>query len=303
MSDTKLLRKTRDAFRMVSRWRERRRACKRFRLLGVLCLTTLLVACKPASNSVDTAIQIHQKQLEQCRVELAKDQQIPIIGGGHLDASYFAFNVPTVRYEDGQCGTDGFVAEFYWTGEKIVPNSPKFTNVSPGQSIPKEWVLFHNVGVRFGNLKKTRFCKDKQGIVPECPVNSIPKPIQNLPPEKEAFPKNYKGLSISLSDHSFKSMSNIDFRMLDWPREDGYPRIISCFAIAGAEFGKTPLSKDDYENLDFGAHSFPCQLEYWDFPIKGGGARVHTSTDALKKVTPALKALQIYINQSITQEE
>jgi hypothetical protein len=267
-----------------------------------LVLFLLLLGCKPGPSADGIRAQEYQKQLDQCRTELAKNPLIPIIGGGYLDTKYFAFNVPAVRFEEGQCGTDGFTSDFYWTGEKIVPAAPKFTGIPPGQPIPKEW-LFFQVGAKFGNLKMARHCKDKRGVVPECPEYDVPRPLKNLLAEKKVVPKNYPELEIVLSNWSMEDMYNTSFRMREWPRDDGYPRTISCFAITGAGFDKKPMTREDYENIDFGSHKFPCQLEYGDFSIKGGAARVHTGTEALRKITPGLKALNAYINQAIIQEE
>lgn len=249
-------------------------------------------------------MKAYRAQLRQCRQELAKSPLIPIIGGGYLDTRYFAFNVPSVRYTDGECGTDLFTAEFWWTGEKIVANSMEMMGIEVPKPIPrgwspipKEWLLFR-VGVRFGNLKKYKQCKGKYGLIPECPDLGITYPSMDVPEERKAVSKNYPDLEIWMSKELF---SYANFIIKNWRRPDGYPRFISC-SLSGAEYEKSPLTKEDYENLDFKNHRFPCQLEYSSFPIKGGAARIYTGTEALKEIEPALKALEAYLNNSIILE-
>ncbi len=252
-------------------------------------------------------MKAYRAQLRQCRQELAKSPLIPIIGGGYLDTRYFAFNVPSVRYTNGECGTDLFTAEFRWTGEKIVANSMEMMGIDVPKPIPrgwnpipKEW-LFFQVGVRFGNLKKTKHCKGNYGLIPECPHPDITYPAMDIPSELKVIPKNYPDLEIWLSERSFKSMGSVNFTIPSWRRPDGYPRFISC-SPRGGEYEKTTFTREDYEKIDFKQHRFPCKLEYRSFPVKGGGARIYTGTEALRDIVPALQALETYINQSIIWE-
>lgn len=262
--------------------------------------------CDPLDE--DKELKAYYEKIDQCREELKKSPLIPIIGGGYLDTRYFAFNVPSVRYVDGQCGTDLFTAEFWWTGEKIVANSMEMMGINiPNpiprnwNPIPRHWVLFHHVGVKLENMEKLKNCNDPYKSTQECQKQDINYPAMDIPQYKKITPKNYPNLEIWLTDRSYKTMSSIIFTIPSWRRPDGYPRFITC-SPSGEEYDKSPLTKEDYENIDFKHHKFLCRIEFQSLPLKGGVARANTGTDALKDIVPALKALEAYLNQSIILE-
>src|SRR3954467_11698669 len=158
----------------------------------------LLSACKPTLSPDDARVQQYEEQLTRCAAKLAESPVVPIVGGGQFDTSLFAAQLYTVRYDGGQCGTDGFEADFYWTGQGIVPASPRFTGVPAGKEPPADWTLFR-VAAKFGNLTMARYCKDKGGAVPECPrYESVAAP-KAWPSHLKVRPRSYPDLEIWLS--------------------------------------------------------------------------------------------------------
>src|SRR5262245_1935013 len=122
-------------------------------MVGALGVSMLLMGCQRQKEA--TAHQAYQLQLANCREQFLKNPLVPIVGGGHLDTRRFGFNMPTVRYENGQGGTDGFETSFYWTGEKIYPDAKAFTGKDI-RDIPPQWRYF-NVTTRMGNRS---FCRE-----------------------------------------------------------------------------------------------------------------------------------------------
>jgi hypothetical protein len=260
---------------------------------GLLVLALLVSGCGKSERDVE--LQTHDKHVEECRVALAKNPLIPIIGGGRLDTKYFAFNVPTVRFEKGECGTDGFVSDFYWTGTKIVPADPKFTGLALTQ-VPKEWRLLR-VGARLGNMSRSLACEAKFDPS-HCPDPNDKAP--GYPPawaqELVVRPKRYPGLEIWIDPKPIpRGLQAIHFVLGDWRREDGRPRTVNCDIRREV----ASMTRADFEEIDFGTNSFPCQVEFSDFSFTGGAARVSTGTDALRDAVPALKALQAYLSQAV----
>lgn len=93
--------------------------------MALAALMAWLTGCKPASQNVDKRLADYQARLQACVDSMENKTRIPIMGGGEIDTSRFAFNVPHMNITDeGECGAVGFEAEFYWTGEKIVPTRP-----------------------------------------------------------------------------------------------------------------------------------------------------------------------------------
>jgi hypothetical protein len=274
-----------------------------FRSLGSLFSILTLVACSGCGKSkVDVAVDEHDKKVNECRQELEKKNPlIPIIGGGYLDVSKFAFTVPTVRYEDGRCGTDGFQADFYWTGEKIVPAAEKFTGLAPTQ-VPKNWRLLR-VGAILGNLRRARECEaHPDPDSSRCPkTGSTPGYPATWPRELVVELKHYPQLEIWLEPPPKTFLSEIPFVLKDLRRDDGRPVSVGCFALEGYDL--PAMKRSQFEELRFDARPFPCQAEYGDFTFKGGAARVHFSTTALVDIATALKELKVYLSKAIIQEE
>lgn len=268
-------------------------------MVGVL----VLVGCKPASQNIDKRLADYQARLQACVDSMETKTRIPIMGGGEIDTSRFAFNVPHMNITDeGECGAVGFEAEFYWTGEKIVPNAPKFTGLHPTQ-IPPEWRRL-GVGASLGNRRLGNQCKahfDPQ----KCPdPNRKPPGMPPTWPENLTVrPKAYPGLAMRLQPVRDPRPTGVTFFMTDWPRrEGGTPRSVHCYSHE-VDFPVHKMSIAELEQLDFGKRTFPCDVGYGSFDFKGGGARVHHSTALLPSVVPALKALQQYLSDSIIKED
>lgn len=273
------------------------------RLLPFFVVAALLVGCKPASQDTDKRLADYQARLQACVDSMANKTRIPIMGGGEIDTSRFAFNVPHMNVTDeGECGAVGFEAEFYWTGEKIVPNAPKFTGLHPTQ-IPPEWRRL-GVGASLGNRRLGNECKahfDPQ----KCPGPNLKPP--GMPPtwpeHLTVRPTAYPGLEIRLEPVRDPRPIGVTFFMTDWPRRDGVtPRSVHCYSHE-VDFPVHKMTIAELEQLDFGKRTFPCDVEYGSFDFKGGAARVHHSTALLPSAVPALKALQQYLSDSIIKAD
>ena len=276
-------------------------AVKGYALFGTAIVLALLQSC---SRQEDQAAKAYEQQLQACQQQLQQNPLVPIIGGGHLDTRRYDFNVPTVRFEDGQCGTDGFETSFYWTGEKIVPTGQKFTGLLSGEEIPKHWRRL-NVAARLGNQRKGRECKEhfdpKKCVDPKHKNPGLPP---SWPEDRIVRPKAYPGLEIWIPEKPFPSRTRgVSFVMKGWPRNDGAtPRTVYCWAFPDSYPIET-MSRTDLENLDFGSQTMPCDVEGWNFDFKGGAARIGMSTAILSTITPALQSLQTYISDSIIREQ
>lgn len=277
---------------------------KRSRVVSSVVFVALaMVGCSRKEDEQLRAQQVaYQKQLDDCRSQLRKDPRVPIIGGGYLDTSRFAFTMPTVRFEDGQCGTDGFESIFLWTGDRIYPQSQRFTGLHPTQ-VPKHWRLFV-VRASLGNQRKLRQCRAAPHLK-QCAF--LHQKIPGLPPawpeELTVRPKAYPGLEIWTRLEGFpKNAQSLSFVIKGLTRRDGVtPRTVNCDALV--DHKPWLMSRADLENIDFGNRTFPCQFEFPDFAFTGGTARVRTDTSALPDIKPAIQALQQYISDSIIQEE
>lgn len=273
-----------------------------FTTLTFFCVF-IAVGCKPANREINKRLAEYQVRLQTCVDSMRGKSQIPIMGGGYMDTSRFAFNVPSmIVTDDGECGAVGFQTEFYWTGEKIVPNHPKFTGLHPTK-IPPEWRLLQ-VGAKLGNRKLGQQCREH--FDPQkCPDPNYkaPAPPPNWPEHLIVRPKAYPGLELRLQPVRDTRPTGITFFMVDWPRKDGVaPRDLHCFAMSGKVPVET-MTPAELERLDFGKRTFPCSVEFSSFDFKGGAARISTGTEALRDIVPALKALQQYLSDSIIKED
>lgn len=280
-------------------------ACHLWIALFALLLALLLVSgCKPAQQEINERLADYHARLQACVDSVENKSRVPIMGGGEIDTSRFAFNVPHMSVTDeGDCGAVGFEADFYWTGEKIVPRSPKFTGLRLTE-IPPEWLILR-VGAKLGNRRLSKQCQ-AQFDPQKCPdPNRKPSgPPATWPEHLTVRPKAYPGLEFRLLDGPPRMSSHhAAFFISGWPRRDGTtPRIVDCWSHE-VDFPVHKMSIAELEQLDFGKRTFPCDVEFADFEFKGGAARISTGTEALRDIVPALKALQQYLSDSIIKEE
>ncbi|MGH8601550.1 MAG: hypothetical protein ACREXR_01835 [Gammaproteobacteria bacterium] len=289
------------------------------RNLSAIALVATLIALSACNKREHSPEQIaYEKQLKQCRTELDKSEKVPIIGGGYVDMSRFGFVGSSVRYEDGQCGTDILELSFWWTGEEILPDNPKFLKIKRTE-IPETWRYF-NVAAKLGNQRKAHECRENIDL-PQCAgFKGAVKPgwkVTEWPAELTIKLKNYPGLEIWLEAPPPSAENRLrfdDFVMVDWRRPDGTPRSIDCWGLGLSSAKKRGLgrenlaimTREELENIDFRGrfgHGLPCQVEFWSFGFKGGAARVSTGTEALREAPKALEAINKYISESIVMED
>jgi hypothetical protein len=279
-----------------------RRSARVLQSAVFLLLVTAVAACKPGQG-IDIRRNEYQQKLQACRDSFAGVTRIPILGGGYIDTARFAFHVPTMKVTDeGACGAVAFVADFYWTGEKIIPNSPKFTGLNPDE-IPPHWRLLQ-VAAELANRKLNLQCQ-AQFDPNKCPdpTYKAPVPPSTWPEHLIVRPNAYPGLEIWLDAVRDPRPTGFGFIMRDWKRWDGVtPRHVSCSADH-VEFPIHTMTPAELEHLDFGQRTFPCEVWFNDFDFKGGAARISTGTEALREIVPALKALQKYLSDSIIKED
>lgn len=286
--------------------------------LGLIIASSLtLFACGKREPSSEE--KAYTQQLERCRVELGKSEKVPIIGGGYLDTSRFGYPGSSVRYEDGQCGTDMLELSFWWTGEKIIPDGPKFITLKRTE-IPKNWRLFR-VAAKLGNQRRAHECKENIDL-PQCAAfkGATPSGYRKTewPAELTVKLKNYPGLELwlELPPPNIKNQYDVDrFVMDEWRRPNGTPRSIDCWGLSPNDEvtkkqGLDPqslalLTKEALENIDFQGrlqHGAACQVEFSDFGFEVGAARVSFSTESLREAPKALKAINQYLFDSIVRE-
>lgn len=289
------------------------------RNLSVTIIVLVLMALSACNKREPSAERVaYQQQLERCRIDLEKSEKIPIIGGGYVDMSRFGFVGSSVRYEDGQCGTDMLELSFWWTGEKVLPDNAKFIKIKR-TDIPKSWRYF-NVTAKLGSQRKARECR-KNIDLPQCSgfkgaIRSGLK-VTDWPTELTIKLKNYPGLELWLNAPPPSAENRLrvdDFVMVDWRRPDGTPRSIDCWGLGLSSakergLGRENLAimtREELESIDFRGkvgHGLPCQVGSESFNFKGGGGRVSISTESLGEVPKALMALSNYLSESIIMED
>lgn len=286
--------------------------------LGLIIASSLtLFACGKREPSSEE--KVYTQQLEHCRVELGKSEKVPIIGGGYLDTSRFGYLGSSVRYEDGQCGTDMLELSFWWTGEEVLPDTPKFIRHKRTE-IPQNWRLFR-VAAKLGNQRKARECKENIDL-PQCSgfKGATLSGYREVEwPEKLTIElKNYPGLELWLKEPppNIENLYKVsDFVMTEWRRPNGTPRAINCWGLSPNDEttrsqGLDPkslalLTREELEKIDFQGrlqHGAACQVESSDFGFEAGAARVSFSTESLREAPKALKAINQYLFDSIVRE-
>lgn len=287
--------------------------------LGLIIASSLtLVACGKREPSHEE--KAYRQQLESCRVELAKSEKVPIIGGGYLDTSRFGYPGSSVRYEDGQCGTDMLELSFWWTGEKVIPDGPNFIKFERAE-IPESWRLFR-VAVKLGNQRRAHECKENIDL-PQCAGFKGATPsgykVTEWPAELTVKLKNYPGLELWLEESppSIKNHYRVNsFVMTGWRRSNDTPRHINCWGLntSNEDIKKTGLNssglalmtREELEVVDFRGrlqHGAACQMDIESFNFEGGAGRVSMSTESLSAAPMALEAMSKYLSESIIREE
>ncbi|WP_295551258.1 hypothetical protein [uncultured Pseudacidovorax sp.] len=270
-----------------------------------ITVITSLMGCNPGRGEEEEKIGKYKKQLEECSESLARQTKIPILGGGELDLSRFSFSALNIDVQNGECGAVGFAADFFWTGVQIVPAKP-LVEISPAgfkkyRDFPKNWRFF-SVAAILSNTESSLACKtnfDRAKCVD--PNYQAPRPqpdnsehlIYKSPYYPDLYIRQIRG------DNTPNLSGSISFFVAGWPRKDGAtPRVLHCWSSAPI-FQVESMTPEQVANINFGTNSFPCDIEFLDFEFKGGAARVHFGTDALPEAVNALKALQLYISNSI----
>lgn len=284
----------------------------------IIASSLTLFACEKREPSQEE--KAYAQQLERCRMELGMSERVPIIGGGHLDTSRFGYPSSSVRYEDGQCGTDMLQLSLWWTGDKIIPDGPKFITLNRTE-IPKSWSFFR-IAAKFGNQRKARECKENIDL-PQCSgfKGAMPGGYSKTdwPAELTVKLKNYPGLELWLKE-SPPNINNLyrvnSFIMNGWRRPDGTPRHINCWGLnTNSESVKSAglsssslalLTREELEAVDFRGllqHGVACQMDTESFNFEGGAGRVSMSTESLSAAPIALEAMSRYLSESIIREE
>lgn len=260
--------------------------------LLLLALLVCMAACDPGFTAKQKAeLKEYELKLKACIDSLRGQPRIPILGGGYLRVDRFAFSVPGIRLEDGECGTDGFETHFYWTGEKIVPNDERFTGIKLTE-VPKHWRLMR-VATRLGNMK---FCQQNPEKCKDDPMTPpLPK---TWPPELVVRMDNYP-LDVWLpKGPEHPDVYSKGFALRDWSKPDGTARFVHCDIgrrVAG-------VSRQEWQTMEFGERTLPCQVDLSSFDFKRGAGRISTGTESLRDLTRALKALQTYLSEQIEDQ-
>jgi len=260
--------------------------------LLLLPLVACMTACQPSNDAKMRAeLMEHERKLQACINSLRGQSRIPILGGGFLRVDRFAFSVPGIRLQDGECGTDGFETHFYWTGQEILPNDERFTGIKLTE-VPKHWRLI-GVATRLGNLRRCQLSPEKCKADP-----SIAQAPKEWPPELIVRMDNYP-LDVWLPREPKRpGINTMQFVLRDWPKADGAPRYVHC------DIGKpvASVSREEWQTMDFGERTLPCQVDLFSFNFKRGAGRISTGTESLRDITLALQALQKYLSDQIEDQ-
>lgn len=264
----------------------------------VIVLPLLIISGCNKNNSSSEELKTYRKKLAECQVKLSESPLVPLTGGGYIDMRRFGSNHYSPEYENGQCGASLFGAtQIFWTGKEILPNNRLFTEMNL-REIPSGWKSFN---VTIGFRKNNKFC-EKNSKNCEKP-QKLPS-MADVSPELIVRLKKYD-LDMALSRteiYKGNKLSITDFFIRDFLREDGKPLMISC--RIDHDFGA--MSREQLENIDFNEpgkwKNGWCEIR-WGFHIKGGGAIVDIGLHDLHGITPALKALQKYISDSVIKDK
>ena len=287
--------------------------------LYILGVAAFLSACdeRPRYNQSPEQVA-YQHQLELCREKLSQSNLVPIIGGGYIDISHFGFGNTSVVYKDGECGTDMLEVVFWWTGEEVLPNHPKFVKFKKEER-SRRWSYF-KVVAKLGNQRRGRLCRENPEL-PQCEIFKAGiRPglrATEWPEDRVVTLKHYPGLELWLNEPppSIENKLRVySFVMTEWRRPDGTPRTVGCWGLSGSGLAKSQgfdaaslslMTREELSNVDFrGKLKFgaACEVDFGSFNFRGGSGRVNTGTEDLQDVPRALPAISKYISNSIVRE-
>lgn len=257
-------------------------------LFAVLGLAGCDVGDRNAAAAMNKA---NAEAAKQCEAKLKGLKHVPIVGtGGKL--FLVAERLPSwainreFRVGD-ECGASAIATEtemFYWTGKKTIPQS---VWLKAGHSLterpgPQDWfplgaqIYFGLPKNCNGNPDGCEALKDQPWNVPDKIIRLKKYPIDAVP-----APNPKHGYS---------------FALREWPMDSGRPRMLRC----GVSGGK---SDSEIENLNFEGKPLACGLDFYAFSFKAGTARIAFSSNEFTRITPALRALHQYLNDSIIEEK
>lgn len=264
------------------------------RTLLMALIALLAAGCDFGKRERDAAEAEHIANVEaakQCDAKLKGLKRVPIAGTGgklFLDAERLPNWAISRGFRQGdECGVVqlGWAYEiFYWTGKEITPAAAW---LKAGHSLaerpgPQDWIPLGAM-VFFGQSIDCK--KNPDGCVKEPPVVDETGMIRL---------KNYPLDAWPIRDPKVQGQNLYSLSLREWPMENGRPRGLNC---TGGVSGKSEAEIESH------LVSISCELDFPQFKFKAGSARVGFSSKDFKRITPALQALQKYLNDSIFEGE
>ena len=254
----------------------------------------LLMGCDFGANERKAAEAIYKSNAEaanQCEAKLRDLKHVPIAGTEgrlFLDAERLPMWAIDRGYKSGDdCGVVqlGWAYEiFYWNGKEIIPqvvgSKGKYTSLNRPDNT-QYWITLGAL-VRLGRsieCNKQLQCNEQLPPIDEVGVIRL---------------KNYPLDAWPMPDPKTQRVNQYRLSLRDWPMENGRPRWLMC---SGDVSGKTAVE------IERRLESISCELDFSEFHFKAGSARVGFSSKEFKHITPALKAFQQYLNNSIIEKD
>lgn len=261
-------------------------------ILVFLLAPMLLFGCDFGGTDREAAEAIYEANAEaakQCEAKLRELKRVPIAGTGgrlFLDAERLPNSAISRGFRQGdECGVVqlGWAYEiFYWTGKEIIPAA---VWLKAGHSLaerpgPQDWMplgAMVHLGQPIDCKKNTARCVEVPPIVDETGMIRL---------------KNYPLDAWPVRDPKVQGLNIYGLSLREWPMDNGRPRGLNC---TGGVSGKSEAE------IERRLASISCELDFPQFQFKAGSARVGFSSKDFKRITPALLALQQYLNDSITE--
>jgi len=277
----------------------------------------MLAACdnnvglsRDQAAAVDKA---HVDARNRCSAKWYGQPRVPVRGSDFvLDATKLPWEMGGELWsEDVDCGAAQINATFYWTGKEILPQRigmypQQEYNVKP-IDVRETWTQIQVAALLGRGTQSIR----NQAQHPENYQYTPPQRPKSWPAEQLIRLKHYPDLEVLLwskeeRDVAIKKMGEhpslhyFTFVLHQWPHDDGSARTMTCHM---GEQNVLTMTREEIENLDLRQqlrHS--CQMDFHNFGFNSGSAKVNWGTTQLSEITPALRALQQYFNDSITKE-